>query len=50
LAAALVLRHGEQLLPVFRRLDDECAALDRQSDALMRVRAIAGREPAGATG
>ncbi|MCF1502150.1 hypothetical protein L0F51_00015 [Afifella sp. H1R] len=50
LAASLVLRHGEELLPIFDRLDRECAALEKREDALDRVRAIAATRAQAAAG
>lgn len=42
LAAFIVLEYGEQYLPIFERLDDECASLQRRHDSLARVRQVAG--------
>ncbi len=41
LAAKIVLEHGEQYLPVFKRLDVECARARDSDDVLNRVRKIA---------
>ncbi len=42
-AADWVVTFGEWLLPLFERLDDECARRERQQSSLDRVRAMARR-------
>ena len=41
--AALIVRHGEELLPLFERLERECEARMQHRGVLDRVRAIAAR-------